>query len=113
MLSTIRSGSKTGLRFRLKTNNKTKTLIASSGNLFENEWVHVAAVYDGAAMRLYQDCVQVGSTSKSGSITTNNAVSSWIGGNPPDAKSRPWDGQIDDVRIYSRALSAQEIQQLI
>ena len=112
MVSTIKKGSNTRLRFRLKTNGTTKTLIASSGNIVENQWVHVAAVYDGASMRLYKDGVEVGKTSKSGTITNKSGVSCWIGGNPPSATARPWDGQIDDVAIYSRALTVKEIQEL-
>ena len=74
MLSTIASsGSK--LRFRLKTNGTTRTLIAGSGTLVAGVWTHVAAVYDGSAMRLYKDGVLVGSIPKSGALSTNNSVS--------------------------------------
>ena len=113
MLSTITSNGQTRLRFRLKTDGATKTLIASSDSVSENTWVHVAAVYDGATMRLYQDGVDVGSTSKTGPVTTNSAVHTWIGGNPSGATHRPWDGHIRDVRIYSKALSNTEIQALV
>jgi hypothetical protein len=109
MLSTIQSGADTRLRFRLKTDGVTTTLIASSGNLPEDTWVHVAAVYDASAMLLYLNGNQVGSTGKTGSLTTNAAVPVWVGGNPPNATERPWDGVIDEVRIYDRALSAAEI----
>ena len=112
MVSTINSGDNTRLRFRLKTNGTTKTLIASSGNIVEGQWVHVAAVYDGASMRLYKDGVEVGKTSKSGTITNKSGVSCWIGGNPPSATARPWEGRIDDVCIYNHALTGQEIQEL-
>jgi hypothetical protein len=112
MLSTIGNGTDTRLRFRLKTGGWTTTLIASSGNLFENQWVHVAAVYDGAAMRLYKDGIQVGSLSKTGAITTDDGVPVWIGGTPPGPGDRPWAGHIDAVRIYTRALSPTEIQGL-
>jgi len=112
MLSTIESGANTRLRFRLKTDGTTSTLIASSGNLPENTWVHAAAVYDGADMLLYLNGAQVGSTGKSGSLSTNSGVSVWIGGNPPEGSARPWDGLLDEVRIYDRALSAGEIQAL-
>ncbi len=112
MLSTIESGANTRLRFRLKTDGTTSTLIASSGNLPENTWVHAAAVYDGADMLLYLNGTQVGSTGKSGSLSTNSGVSVWIGGNPPEGSARPWDGLLDEVRIYDRALSAGEIQAL-
>ncbi len=112
MLSTVKAGSATRLRFRLMTNGVTGTLIASSGNLSNNEWVHVAAVYDGNNMLLYKDGEQVGSVPKSGNITTNNSAQAWIGGNPPSSSIRPWDGSISDLRLYSRALTGQEIRDL-
>ena len=109
MVSTIKDGSATRLRFRLKINGRTHTLIAASGNIPENQWVHVAVVYVGKAMRLYKDGVEVGSVAKKGSITTNSGGSVWIGGNPPDATSHPWEGWIDYVSVYSYALTKEEI----
>jgi hypothetical protein len=113
MVSTIKVGSQTRLRFRLKTNGITSTLVATSGNVKQHNWIHVAAVYDGQAMRLYQDGIEVGSMAKKGSITTNSGSSVWIGGNPPYAKSRPWKGQIGDVSIYDRPLTKAEISELV
>ena len=98
------------LRFRLKTSGTTKTLIASSGGVSAGKWVHAVATYDGTAMRLYQDGVEVGSLAVSGSITGNSAVPVWIGLNP-DGAGR-FDGIIDQVRIYNRALSLAEISSL-
>lgn len=112
MLSTIESGGSTRLRFRLKTDNSTSTLIAATGNLPEDTWVHAAAVYDGTNMHLYLDGVLVGSLGKTGSLTGNPSVPVWIGGNPPGSTERPWAGGIDEVRIYDRALSVGEIQVL-
>ena len=112
MVSTIKSGSDTRLRFRLKTGTITTTLIATSGILSENQWIHVAAVYDGSTMRLYKDGAEVGTRNKTGTIATDPTVSVWIGGNPSAATHRPWDGLIDDIRIYDRALTPQQIQTL-
>jgi hypothetical protein len=53
MLSTIDSGGVTRLRFRLKTDGTTSTLIAASGDISVGQWYHAAAVYDGSTMRLY------------------------------------------------------------
>ena len=110
MLSTIQVGSSTRLRFRLKTAGVTTTLIATSGNLVEGEWIHAAAVYDGTNMILYKDGQVVGSTGKNGNISTNGSVPVWIGGNPNSATDMPWDGLIDEVRLYERSLTAEEIQ---
>ncbi len=109
MLSTIKVGNETRLRFRLKTNGSTSTLIASSGNLRNGELFHVAAVYDGATMRLYKDGIEVGSMAKTGGIDSNNVVETWVGGNPNNATSRPWKGLIADVRIYQKALTVEEV----
>ena len=34
----------------------------------------------------------------------------WVGSNPPEATSKPFHGVIDEVKIYTRALSASELQ---
>ena len=111
MISTIKSGSKTRLRFRLKTNGKTSTLTATSGNISRDEWVHVAASYDGERMRLYKDGIEVGSKAKQGSITNSNSLV-WIGDNPPNAGSRSWKGNIGDVRVYNYAMTGSDVSDL-
>ena len=111
MLSTIRQGSETVLRFRLKTGGITDTLIAGSGNLSVGQWHHVAATYDGALMRLYLDGVEVGSLAKTGTVDVNAAAPAWIGRNP--GNYGPFDGRIDDARLYDHGLSQHEIQYLI
>src|SRR3989344_4224642 len=95
------------LRFRLKTDGNTNTLIASSGNLSVNTWYHVAAVYDGSAMKLFLDGVEVGSVAKSGTISTNSSVPVNLARNPDG--SNYLDAELDEVRIYNRGLSANEI----
>jgi hypothetical protein len=83
MLSTIRQSGRYRLRYRLKTSGNTKTLIANKGNLPTGQWVFAAATYDGSQMTLYEDGSPVGSTGKTGSITTNSDVPVYIGDNPP------------------------------
>jgi hypothetical protein len=95
------------LRFRLKAGGTTSTLVASSGELPIDTWYHVAATYDGVAMRLYLNGAEVGVLPKTGTIDQNPAVPVSIGRHP-DA-SNHMSGAIDDVRIYDRALTAAEI----
>lgn len=99
------------LRFRLRTGGTTTTLIGTGSVISAGQWIHAAAVYDGATMRLYQDGDLVGSVAKSGTISTNPGVPVAIG-NQPAGAGRPFDGNIDDMRIYDRALTAAEIQAL-
>lgn len=104
------TGYRQALRLRLKTDGTTKTLIAPEGPITAGVWVHAVATYDGTTARLYKDGVQVGSMPMSGAITTDSSVPVWIGLNPDG--SNPFDGLIDQVRVYNRALSPAEIQAL-
>ncbi|MDX1535852.1 MAG: LamG-like jellyroll fold domain-containing protein, partial [Candidatus Spechtbacterales bacterium] len=108
MISTIKQSGETRIRFRLKTNGTTSTLIASSGPLSTNTWTHVAATYDGSQMKLYKDGTLIGSASKTGTLSTNNTVPVWIGANPDS--SNFWKGQVDDVRIWNTARTQTQIQ---
>jgi len=110
MVSTINS---TALRFRLKTGGSTATLATTTGQLQAGVWYHVAVTYDGSYMRIYKDGVQVAITAKTGTMDTNASVGVAMGNQPAGASNLPFDGLIDDVRIYNRALSASEIQGMI
>jgi N,N-dimethylformamidase beta subunit-like protein/concanavalin A-like lectin/glucanase superfamily protein/galactose oxidase-like protein/Big-like domain-containing protein/Kelch motif protein len=70
-------------------------------------WTHLAATYDGATLRLYVNGVQVGSRAQTGSIAVSTRALR-IGGNA--VWGEYFNGLIDDVRVYNRALSAAEIQ---
>ncbi len=109
MLSTIAASGQTRLRFRLKAGGSTTRLTADTGDLTTGTWIHVAAVYDGNDMKLYKDGLEVGSTSKTGVIDSHSGVPTWIGGNPSGIFDRPFDGLIDDVRIYDRALDPNDV----
>ncbi|MEM1207472.1 MAG: LamG-like jellyroll fold domain-containing protein, partial [Acidobacteriota bacterium] len=111
MVSTIAVGSESRLRFRLKAGGTTSTLIAGSGDLQPGAWIHAAAVYDGQEMRLYLDAESAGTLAKTGSVSTDPAVPVAIGDQPQG--SRPFDGSIDEVRIYDRALTADELRVLL
>ncbi len=76
-----------------------------------NEWHHVAGTHDGSELNLYLDGVPDGTLSSTTAIGTNTA-NLFIGENP-EAAGRYWDGLIDDVRLYNRALSQTEINELM
>jgi hypothetical protein len=81
---------------------------AESSPLPANVWTHIAGVYDGTALRLYVNGVQVAVNNlASGLIDTSNGPLR-IGGN--SIWGEFFLGWIDEVRIYNRALSAAEIQ---
>jgi hypothetical protein len=70
-------------------------------------WTHLAATYDGTTLRLYVNGVQAGSRAVNGALVASTAVLR-IGGN--SIWGEFFQGHIDEVRIYNRALSAAEIQ---
>ncbi|MFA6328553.1 MAG: LamG-like jellyroll fold domain-containing protein, partial [Candidatus Micrarchaeia archaeon] len=75
-----------------------------------NTWTHVAATRKGGVVRLYVNGVQSGSsTALNGSITS---LKNFAIGNGPDYTSERFVGAIDEVRVFSRALTADEIASL-
>ncbi|MEO2002530.1 MAG: LamG domain-containing protein [Candidatus Poribacteria bacterium] len=112
------------LRFRLKTDDGqgVPTLIAGNAGepLKVGQWHHVAATWDGADMKVWQDGVEVGALPKGGNkVAVDDGVKVSIGSQPTDAfaadaghVAKYFDGTIDDVVIYSRALDESEIGDL-
>ncbi len=72
-----------------------------------NAWTHLAATHDGTTLRLYVNGVQVGSRPVAGALLTSTGALR-IGGN--SIWGEFFQGRIDEVRIYNRALSAAELQ---
>ncbi len=79
-----------------------------------NVWQHVCGVYTGTQWLLYKNGVQVASLGDSvGAVAVNGATVAnnvWnIGSRGGSPTERPFAGQIDDVIIYNRGLSAAEV----
>jgi hypothetical protein len=71
-----------------------------------NTWTHVAGTFDGAALRLYRNGTLAGTLKTTAAIgATTGALR--IGGSAIEGEF--FNGRIDEVRIYARALSASEI----
>ena len=71
-------------------------------------WQHLAATFDGTRLRVYVNGVQVESFAVSGNLATSTRPL-FIGGNVVFGDEF-FSGVIDEVRIYNRALTADEIQ---
>lgn len=77
-----------------------------------NTWTHVAGTYDGVNMYTYVNGVQVGRTTHVGSIFTNSTPV-LIGKSERQLSNYPtsfFNGSIDEVKIFNRFLSAEEVQ---
>lgn len=81
------------------------------------KWVHVVLVYDGSQssdatrLKMFVDGVQQ-TLSFGGAIPASITTSGSLKIGDVGALDRKWNGSIDDVRIYNRALTAGEVKQL-
>ena len=80
---------------------------------YANKWVHIVSVFSGGSyLKIYIDGVleRTKTNNVSANITPNTTSKDWLG--KEGRHGGHWNGVIDDVRIYNRALSADEISQL-
>jgi tetratricopeptide (TPR) repeat protein len=93
------------------SNYYAKDCVEGKTKVDDGQWHHVAAVYDGASLQLYLDGVLDNAEVATGTIAANEQPV-FIGSNGAPEFPKEWNGLIDEVRIYSRALSAVEIADL-
>jgi Concanavalin A-like lectin/glucanases superfamily/Bacterial Ig-like domain/Bacterial Ig domain len=93
-------------RHHLTLGGGLATYLDSGRNPVVGQWQHLAATFDGASARYYVDGVEVASRSFSGSVGSSNT---WRIGAYGFAPGGFFDGVIDEIRVYDRALSAAEI----
>jgi len=78
-------------------------------------WTHLCAVFDGATYALYRNGALAASTPDTTAPPPNMETPWTIGGRTPQTdggEQRPFQGEIDDVRLYGRALTASEVAAL-
>ena len=86
--------------------------VDSPNNYIAGEWHLVTGVVEGSTALLYIDDVEVMQSNVTPFENNENnevTIGNWHG---TYGWEKPFDGTIDDVRIYNRALSEAEIQQL-
>ena len=82
-----------------------------SAALDMNTWNHIVGVYDGTNLRIYKNGVEIQSVAYSTPIT---AVSEalFMGNDLSDQYDDKWIGSIDEVKVWSSALTAIEVQEI-
>lgn len=76
----------------------------------DDQWHQLVGVYDGTKAVLYLDGAEKASAPVSGPVAWNNLPLT-LAGNAAH-RGRLWSGWLDDVRLYARALSAEEVKAL-
>lgn len=79
-----------------------------------NRWKHVATTYDGSRLRIYIDGRAAGAMRMSGrTCVSSEPLAVGAKNNPTKGLLEAfWDGRLDEVRVYARALTATEVAQL-
>jgi hypothetical protein len=102
------------LAFYVSDGNKTyiESPTIAANKIWDDRWHHVAGTYDGAKVRLYVDGIQQGNGTPTTlaigyGLPTNNNL--FIGSYGVDCVAK-FGGDIDDVRIWNRALNPAEIK---
>ena len=102
-LSVTASGA---LQFEIRQAGTTKT-VTSTTTIPLNQWKHIAARYDGSALRVFiNGTIDTATTAATGALVATTAPL-WIGGD-----TTYLNGALDDLSIYNRALSDAEISNL-
>jgi subtilisin family serine protease len=93
-----------GLLGKPLTSDKVK------GAITDGTWHHVGLVWDGSNRILYVDSSEVAKDTQAD--LPSSAGSLYIGAGSSLAPDAFWDGSIDDVRVYDRALTQAQITQV-
>jgi len=96
--------------FALKLESGDRKGITSNTKITTNQWRHIVGVWNGSTMKLYVDGTKESVRSFAGTLISN-ASNLNIGRNGDDG-GYELDGDIDNVRIYDRALSGDEVEKL-
>ncbi len=78
--------------------------------VLDGAWHHCAATYDGTTMRVYLDGREIGKLIRPGKISTQRQTAVFIGSQ--GGQSEFFQGEIDDLRLYADALTADEVSSL-
>jgi len=109
-------GDYNGKAHRGKLEVETSRGMAETGRtLSDNQWHHVAAVYDGKTVHAYLDGTGPNIPVKAPGPLKKSTWDLCIGNSIveyPEEDFLAFDGLIDEVRIYNRALSPDEIKAL-
>ena len=104
-LKTQSSGS--GLEFFVYEGGSWKSVSCAFPENWAGNWHQVAGTYDRGALAIYVDGVQLASGSVSDSIAASGDP---VGVGYDSVNGRTVDGEISAARIYTRALTAEELQ---
>lgn len=113
-LAMDRGPNKTKPRFLWEGTDGSRYDVVSSVSVSDGTWHHLAATYDGSTMRIYVDGDERGTNSVSFTGKSTNASLDLMRDTDfPSDGTTYTSGKLDEVRVYDRALSQSEIDELV
>jgi len=91
------------LRFKVTTSMGAERPGISSGDLISNQWIYIVGVYDGSTVSVYLNGVKKDTHPLTGTVIQGQVATLGKSG------TSYFKGNIDQVEVYSRALSEAEI----
>lgn len=85
---------------------------SSAAALNDNTWRHFTLVRSGSNLLLYVNGTLDSSTTAATILNLSTTEPIWIGANHQNQTAQNYDGLLDELRIYNRALSPSEVAQL-
>ena len=102
-----------GYRVCFGDDSVTNNFYCSSNTISNlSSWYFIAASYDGSFYHVFINGSEVAINQSVGSYGPWATTQLNIGYRPYTVSVSPWNGLIDDVRVYDRMLTASEIQQI-
>lgn len=90
--------------------NTNAVILHTTNTISANQWYHVVGTADGSTMRIYVNGVEKGSRSQT--VTPYNSAHRLIFGGLEGASGNYFNGAVDYVALYNRALSATEVRSI-
>ena len=107
VLLAVNSGA---VQFGVSTTSHTAGGIAVvTGSVATNVWQHVAGVYDGQTIRVYINGQQAPQTEATSGNIIENSLDPAIGSDNASTTALNYSGRMDDFRIHTHALTADEL----
>ncbi len=100
--------------FQASTQNSQQSIMTSGSQIQVNTWYNVVFSFDGQILKQYINGILISSNNLSGfSLNTNGNSGISIGvSDQANGHWSPFDGKIDDIGIWNRALTQDEITNL-
>lgn len=102
-------GSTHGLHWALQTSNSRTG--SNNGSIPNQQWSHIVGTYDGSRTKGYVNGVLVYDVAQTGTVSDGTWYCGVYAGGINDG-THNWDGDISQLRMYSRALTQDEIQDI-